>query len=178
MVYRGSLWARILAPAGEALETAGPGAWDPGRQKRDFMERIIASEREMKGFARELLSAAGGRRIMTFTGEIGAGKTTLIQALCRLLGVSEPVTSPTFSLVNEYHRVDPATGVEDSVFHLDLYRLENIEEALDIGIEEYLDGEAYCLIEWPELIEVLLPEDFVRIKIEITEDSRRKVIFL
>ena len=114
------------------------------------MERIIASEREMKGFARELLSAAGGRRIMTFTGEIGAGKTTLIQALCRLLGVSEPVTSPTFSLVNEYHRVDPETGLEGSVFHLDLYRLESIEEALDIGIEEYLDGEAYCLIEWPE----------------------------
>lgn len=136
------------------------------------MEMIIHSEREMAGIAERLLEAAGGRRKFAFYGQIGAGKTTLIQALCRILEVEDYVTSPTFALVNVYE------SPEGPVYHLDLYRLKNLEEALDIGIEEYLYDEAYCLIEWPELIESLLPEDVLRIKINFLTESSRKILFL
>ena len=125
--------------------------------------------------AEQLLAAAGDRRIFAFTGEIGAGKTTFIKALCRRLGVSDEVTSPTFALVNEYACSPDSNGV---VYHLDLYRLKNLEEALDIGIEDILDSGAYCFIEWPELIEPLLPDDVVHINIEIVGNSTRKILFL
>lgn len=142
------------------------------------MEIKVRSESELPAVARRLLQVAGDRRVLAFTGEIGAGKTTLIQAFCRQLGVTGEVTSPTFALVNEYVCPDPVSGEERPVYHLDLYRLRDLEEALAIGIEEYLDAGAWCLIEWPELIEPLLPEDVVRINIEITKNSERKILFL
>lgn len=138
----------------------------------------IKSTAELPKVVEALLAHAAGRKKIALSGEIGAGKTTLIQAFCRHLGVEEPVASPTFSLINEYDYFNEDNQQLELIYHMDLYRLEDIEEALNIGIEEYLDNEDYCLIEWPELIEPLLPEDCVRIKLEITGDSSRKILFL
>ncbi len=129
--------------------------------------------RELAEAASRLIETIGNRRILTFEGEIGAGKTTFITALCRQLGVKDEVSSPTYALVNEYQL---PSG--EPLYHADLYRLRDTEEALDIGITSYLDSGAYCLIEWPELIEPLLPGDCVRIKMEIVDDSTRKILFL
>jgi tRNA threonylcarbamoyladenosine biosynthesis protein TsaE len=126
--------------------------------------------------AKQLLAYGNKKRKFLFEGEIGAGKTTLIKAMCEALGVVDMVSSPTFSLVNEYEY--SRNGKQCTLYHMDLYRLEDIEEALNIGIEEYLDNEAYCFIEWPELIEPILPEKAVRIKMEIIGDSSRKILFL
>ncbi len=142
------------------------------------MEVLVDRPAEMKKAVVKLLKYAGDRKIFALSGEIGAGKTTLVQAFCRHLGVEEAVTSPTFSLVNEYEYYDPKSGETALIYHLDLYRLEDIEEALNIGIEEILYRDAYLLIEWPELIEPLLPEDVIRINIEIVNNSRRKILFL
>lgn len=120
----------------------------------------------------------GGRNKLVLTGEIGAGKTTFIQAFCKYLGVEEAVNSPTFALVNEYTYFDSEAQTDRAIYHMDLYRLEDIEEALQIGIEEYLYGPDWCLIEWPEIIEPLLPEDVVRIKFELETNSTRKILIL
>jgi tRNA threonylcarbamoyladenosine biosynthesis protein TsaE len=141
-------------------------------KNRKTVEITIHSKEEMAQVAAQLLEAAGDRRKFAFYGEIGAGKTTLIQTLCRLLEVADYVTSPTFALVNVYE------SPEGPVYHLDLYRLKNVEEALDIGIEEYLADDAYCFIEWPELVDALLPEDVIRIKITFLAESSRKILFL
>ena len=114
--------------------------------------------------------------IFSLSGEIGAGKTTFVKQFCAFLGSKDEVTSPTFSIVNEYHYPkEKGIGV---IYHMDLYRLQNIEEALNIGIEEYLDQGDFCLIEWPELIEEVVLNDFIRINIEILPDSGRKIIIL
>lgn len=137
------------------------------------MELRVHTVEEWSGVAERLLEWCGaGRQKIAFYGEIGAGKTTFIKAICVLLGVEDYVSSPTFALVNEY------VAGQERVFHLDLYRLHNIQEALDIGIEDYLYSPFWCFIEWPELIEPLLPEETVRVKIEALEDSSRKVLFL
>lgn len=141
-------------------------------------EMIINNPGELPLAVQALLDYAGGRKKMAFTGEIGAGKTTFIQAFCRSLGVAEAeVVSPTFALINEYEYTSEE-GKARPIYHMDLYRLEDIEEALHIGIEDYLYNDDYCLIEWPELIEALLPEDTVRIKLQILGDSIRKILFL
>jgi tRNA threonylcarbamoyladenosine biosynthesis protein TsaE len=107
-------------------------------------------------------------------GEMGAGKTSFVKSLLKTLGSNDDVVSPTYSLVNEY-KLDE-TG--QTVRHLDLYRLKTIDEALDIGIEEYLDDPAICLIEWPEIIETLSPENTLRISISILTDNQRKLVIL
>ncbi|MEN0051775.1 MAG: tRNA (adenosine(37)-N6)-threonylcarbamoyltransferase complex ATPase subunit type 1 TsaE [Bacteroidota bacterium] len=137
------------------------------------MEIIINQLAELPRIAQQLFTYAKAKKIITFTGEIGAGKTTLIQQICQQLGVEEAVTSPTFSIVNEY-----TNAQEDLIFHIDLYRLKSEEEAINIGIEEYLDQADYCFIEWPQIIEDLLPDEVVRISIETLEDSKRKIVFL
>ncbi len=143
------------------------------------MELVLKSLDELSDVGSRLLEAVGERRKITFQGEIGAGKTTLIKVLCSLLGVEEPVTSPTFSLINQYlvtQQDSPISG--QMVCHIDLYRLKTPQEALDIGIEDYLYDDQYCFIEWPELIESLLPEDTVRISIQHMPDNSRKLSIL
>lgn len=118
--------------------------------------------------AAEFLKELGDRKIVAFYGSMGAGKTTFIKAICDVLGVTDTVNSPTFAIVNEYLA---ASG--DSVYHFDFYRIKKIEEAYDFGYEDYFYSGDLCLIEWPELIEELLPEDTVRVKIEEIETGER-----
>lgn len=124
---------------------------------------------ELPKAARELLAFAGNERIFLFYGEMGAGKTTLIKALCSELGTDDLVSSPTFSIVNEY--ASPA----GPVYHFDFYRLKNETEALDLGYEDYIYSGCYCFIEWPERISGLLPENACSIEIEIEGSNSRKL---
>lgn len=118
--------------------------------------------------AAEFLKELGDRKIVAFYGSMGAGKTTFIKAICDVLGVTDTVNSPTFAIVNEYLA---ANG--ESVYHFDFYRIKKIEEAYDFGYEDYFYSGNLCLIEWPELIEELLPEDTVRVKIEEVDEGDR-----
>jgi len=120
--------------------------------------------------AAEIISFAADTRIFLFYGDMGAGKTTLIKALCERLGTTENVTSPTFSIVNEY------IGSSHKIYHFDFYRLKNQSEALDMGYEEYFYSDAYCFIEWPEKIPDLLPQHYVNINIKVTGDTLREII--
>lgn len=137
------------------------------------MEFIINDLDALQQAAQKLLDFASDRKKMIFTGDIGAGKTTFIQYICKHLGVEEAVTSPTFPIINQY-----ILNSKDRIYHIDLYRLKSEAEAIDIGIEDYLFDENYCFIEWPQIIENLLPEEIVRISIETLDDSTRKMIFL
>lgn len=130
----------------------------------------IRNINELKSVAKKLLSRFPDARIFAFYGKMGAGKTTFIQVICRLLDSEDNVTSPTFALINEYK-----TQSLQSIFHFDFYRIKNLEEAYDLGYEDYLYSGNYCLIEWPELIEPLLPENIVRIKIEVLDDESRSI---
>lgn len=131
---------------------------------------ITFSLRDIRRAAAEFLKVLGDRKIVAFYGSMGAGKTTFIKAICDELGVTDSVNSPTFAIVNEY--LD-AGG--DSIFHFDFYRIKKIEEAYDFGYEDYFFSGELCLIEWPELIEELLPEDTVRVYIRETEDGNREL---
>ncbi len=108
--------------------------------------------------------------VLLFVGSMGAGKTTLIKAICAALGVVDEVSSPTYALVNEYQ-----TEAGETVFHFDLYRLNHPEEALDFGVEEYLDSGSVCLVEWPAKLRALLPPTFGVITIDVSEDTRTLV---
>jgi tRNA threonylcarbamoyladenosine biosynthesis protein TsaE len=123
-----------------------------------------------------LLDQANGRKKIMLYGNMGAGKTTFTKAFCQYLGVQSLTSSPTFSLVNEY--VYSENGVEKLIHHLDLYRLKDLDEALDIGIEDYLFDDDYCLIEWPQIIEPLLDADVLKISFEISDNSARKIVIL
>jgi tRNA threonylcarbamoyladenosine biosynthesis protein TsaE len=138
---------------------------------------LANSTDDLPAIARHLLTAAGDCRVLTFEGDLGAGKTTLVKAICAELGVEEAVTSPTYALANEYGYLDEG-GHHHLVYHLDLYRLTHLEEALAIGIEEYLSSGEYCLIEWPDLIETLLPNGYGRVSMEIGDEGQRKIVFL
>lgn len=143
-----------------------------------FMQSlVINSTEELPMLVEQILDYAGDRKKFVLIGEIGAGKTTFTKAFCDHFSVEGEASSPTFSLINEYEYID-AMGKTARIYHADLYRLKSIEEALDIGIEEYLDNDSYFLIEWPEIIEPLLPEDCIRIKLEIIGNSNRKILFL
>lgn len=136
--------------------------------------------------ARQFVSEIGDRRVFAFYGKMGAGKTTFIKAICTELGVEDVITSPTFAIVNEYEIASktpsslsnhlPAVPTQ-SVYHFDFYRIKRLEEVYDMGYEEYFYSGALCFIEWPELIEQLLPEDTVRVRIEQLPDDSRKVSF-
>ena len=126
---------------------------------------------ELKHIAQQII-AQWKHPILLFEAPMGAGKTTLIKALCSELGVMQAVSSPTFSLVNSYQDSEGKT-----LYHFDLYRLNSLEEALDIGIEEYLDSGARCMIEWPERIRPLLSDAFHQIQIEPLGANTRKLIF-
>lgn len=128
-------------------------------QKHRFENNQIS---DLDRIARTLLNTSADRRLYAFYGEMGAGKTTLIQVLCRILNVKDTVSSPTFALVNVYE-----TKNGDPVNHFDCYRMESIEEFFDIGYEDYFFSGDYCFIEWPEKIEPLLPEQTVRVNLSI-----------
>lgn len=121
-----------------------------------------------------LLDAFGSRRKIALYGDMGAGKTTLVKAIATHLGVRENTASPTFSLVNQHSYVNTA-GAECLLHHLDLYRLRNTQEALDIGIEDLLEDPWFCFIEWPQVVEPLLPTDVVHLTIEALSDQTRQI---
>ena len=129
----------------------------------------IASLADIDAAAREFLQRIGSARIIALYGKMGAGKTTFTTALCRVLGVREDaVGSPTFAIVNEYR-----TGDGQPLFHFDFYRIEKPSEALDIGFYDYIDSGALCIMEWPENIEALLPDDTLRVRISVAPDGSR-----
>ncbi len=123
--------------------------------------------------AQYIIDNYGDVRIMTFTGDLGAGKTTLIKSLCNIMEVVDEVNSPTFSIINEYR-----TAKGTIMYHMDMYRLKDEDEALSIGIEDYLYSGCHALIEWPELIDHLLPGNVLRIHIRNIDNNSRKILFL
>ena len=136
----------------------------------DFQLPIINYQLDnIQAAAQEFVEAMGERKVFAFYGKMGAGKTTFIKAICEALDVEDVVTSPTFAIVNEYK------APRGSVYHFDFYRIKNLREAYDIGCEEYFYSGQPCFIEWPELIEELLPEDAVRVNIEVHDDGSRTV---
>lgn len=133
----------------------------------------IAAADNVAETAREFVSLMGDETVYTFTGEMGAGKTTFIAALCEALGVSpEEANSPSFAIANEYRSDTTA----ELIYHFDLYRLDSLEEVMDIGFEDYLDSGALCLIEWPEKVLDILPEDTVQVQIKVNDDLSRDLI--
>ena len=128
----------------------------------------IASTEDLERAAKEFLQAIGSERLIALYGSMGAGKTTFTAALCKVLGVEDPVCSPTFTLVNEYR----LPGGE-MMYHFDFYRLKNSSEALDIGLYDYIDSGCLCLMEWPEVIEDLLPEETLAVHLEVLPDGSR-----
>lgn len=132
----------------------------------------INSIDELERGAEEFLKQIGDYKIIAFYGKMGAGKTTFIKALCKVLGVIDGVNSPTFTLINEYRSAD---GLP--LFHFDFYRIEKPVEAFDIGIEEFFESGNLCLIEWPEKIEQILPPETLKVKISVQPDDSRLISF-
>ena len=136
------------------------------------MRITIANESETGRAAREFLDALDGRRHVALRAPMGAGKTTLTTAVCRELGVTDDVTSPTFSIINEY--VDREGN---PVYHFDFYRIDTEAQALDLGLDEYFDSGALCLMEWPENVETFLPDDTLDVTISVSDDGTRTITF-
>ena len=134
-----------------------------------FSEKTTSVE-GLKNVAAKLIRQFPDHRIFALYGKMGAGKTTFIQAICNNLGSNDIVTSPTFAIINEYK-----TKNLSSIFHFDFYRIEDIEEAYDLGYEDYIYSGNYCFIEWPEMIESLLPENIVKVEIEVQDDESRVI---
>jgi len=130
----------------------------------------IKSLEDLEKAAKSFLSVVHGSKTFAFYGPMGSGKTTLIKAICKELGATDMVTSPTFALVNEYR-----TNNGDTIYHLDLYRINSIGELYDIGYEEYFYGDHIVFIEWPEMAEALLPESFIHVTLEDTGMNNRLV---
>lgn len=124
----------------------------------------------LRDAARKLLEAFPQERVFAFYGAMGAGKTTFIKALCRQLGSEDNITSPSFALINEY-----ISGKGEIIYHFDFYRIKKLEEAYDLGYEDYIYSGNYCFIEWPEMIDSLLPEGIVEVKISETEQGSRTI---
>ena len=136
-------------------------------------ELRINSLSEIDERAKEFLQIVAGHNLIAFYAPMGAGKTTFTTALCRVMGVQEDaVSSPTFSIVNEYR-----TSSGESIFHFDFYRITRIAEALDIGYYDYIDSGCLCIMEWPENIEELIPDEALRVSISVCEDGARVLIW-
>ena len=134
------------------------------------MEITIKSLDTIQEAAKEFINRMGEGRVFAFYGKMGAGKTTFIKALCETLGVKDVITSPTFSLINEY-----TDGKGNSIYHFDFYRIKKLEEVYDMGYEDYFYSGNLCLLEWPELIEEILPENVIKVTIEEQADGTRKL---
>jgi tRNA threonylcarbamoyladenosine biosynthesis protein TsaE len=141
--------------------------------KKDLEKGIVLVDAQgVEVTATDILEKCGSKRVFAFDGKMGAGKTTFIKHLCEAMGTEDVVNSPTFAIVNVY---EVASGEE--VYHFDCYRIKDIREAMDFGAEEYLYSGNYCFIEWAEMIEPLLPEDTVWVKIEVEENGERTLSF-
>ena len=132
------------------------------------MKILIRDKKHLHAAAREFLKHYRENKIVAFYGSMGAGKTTIIKAVCEILGAVDIVSSPTFTLVNEYRTV-----AGESLYHIDFYRIKKQEEVFDFGIEEYLSGDSYCFMEWPELVEDILPQETLRVRISVDENEQR-----
>ena len=137
------------------------------------MEIKINSLADINEAAKLFIENMGDGKVFAFYGKMGAGKTTFIKAICEELGVDDVITSPTFAIVNEYQSA--TTG--DSIYHFDFYRIKKLEEVYDMGYEDYFYSGSLCFLEWPELIDDLLPEDATKVTIEATDDGGRVVKF-
>ena len=135
------------------------------------MEIRITDIDHIREAAREFIEHIGDHRVFAFYGKMGAGKTTFVKAICEELGVDDVITSPTFAIINEY------SLPSNSIYHFDFYRIKKLEEVYDMGYEDYFYSGALCFIEWPELIEDILPDDAVRVSIAEQEDGSRIVSF-
>ena len=149
--------------------------------KKDLEKGILlVNEQGEVVEATDILEKCGDRRVFAFDGKMGAGKTTFIKHLCEAMGTEDVVNSPTFAIVNVYE-VEELKGengkVKTEVYHFDCYRIKDLREAMDMGTEEYLYSGNYCFIEWAEMIEPLLPEDTVWVKIEVLENGERRLSF-
>lgn len=136
------------------------------------MKITISSLDTINDAAKQFVAAMGNNRVFAFYGKMGAGKTTFIKALCTELGVDDVITSPTFAIVNEY-----TAGDGSPIYHFDFYRIKKLDEVYDMGYEDYFYNGGLCLIEWPELIESLLPEDAVEVHIAEQPDGTRTIEF-
>ena len=133
---------------------------------------IRFKEEDIKQAAQQFVDAMGENTVFAFYGKMGAGKTTFIKSVCEQMGVEDTVTSPTFAIVNEY---EAANG--RPIYHFDFYRIKKVSEAYDMGCEEYFYSGHPCFIEWPELIEEVLPEETVNVTIEALPDGERRLVF-
>jgi len=136
------------------------------------MRILIKSRKHLRSAAKKIIEYTKGKRLLAFSGPMGAGKTTIIKAVCRALGAEDTVSSPTFTLVNEYETVSG-----EILYHIDFYRIKKKEEVLDFGIEEYFFSGSYCLMEWPELIGEILPGETVKISITVDDKEQRILDF-
>ncbi len=134
------------------------------------MEFHISSTEQINQVAQQFIAAMGGHKLFAFYGEMGAGKTTFIKALCNELGVIDVVNSPTFAIANDYE-----TALGDHIYHFDFYRLKTPQEALDFGVEDYFYSGRICFMEWPDQIGTLLPTESVRVAITVNADGSRTV---
>ena len=135
------------------------------------MEITISNLDNIRESASEFINNIGSHKVFAFYGKMGAGKTTFIKAICEELGVDDVITSPTFAIINEY------SGKDETIYHFDFYRIKKLEEVYDMGYEDYFYSGALCFIEWPELIEEVLPEDAVKVQITEKEDGTRAILF-
>jgi len=135
----------------------------------------IKNQENIREAARQFIENMGDSHVFAFYGKMGAGKTTFIKAICEELGVDDVITSPTFAIVNEYTTNGNDNGNTQNIFHFDFYRIKKLEEVYDMGYEDYFYSGSLCFIEWPELIEDLLPEDAKRVTIEELADGSRVV---
>ena len=126
--------------------------------------------------AREFIQQMGDAHVFAFYGKMGAGKTTFVKAICEDLGVQDVITSPTFAIINEYEASSTGQYEGIPIYHFDFYRIKKLEEVYDMGYEDYFYADALCFIEWPELIEDILPEDAVKVSIEEQPDGTRLVM--
>lgn len=132
------------------------------------MNITIKDKKHLHSAARELLRLYGKNRIFAFYGGMGAGKTTIIKAICEELGAIDIISSPTFTLVNEYK-----TDSGETIYHIDFYRIKKQEEVFDFGVEEYLTGDSWCFMEWPGLVEEILPPETVKVSITVDDNEQR-----
>ena len=135
-----------------------------------MLEIKIKSLDSIVDAARQFVDAMGENKVFAMFGPMGVGKTTFVKAVCEILGVEDTITSPTFAIVNEYR-----ANTGDQIFHFDFYRIRKVEEVYDMGYEDYVYSGAVCFLEWPELIEELLPEDAVRVTLSEEEDGTRTI---